>query len=44
LSVIPNMEHPNTALVFEDIQFGPNETTAVNPNSNLNSLGNKCAS
>ena len=43
LGLVPNMDHPNTGIVFENIKFGPNTKINTKPNSSLDGLGNRCS-
>lgn len=43
LGLVPNIDHPNTGAVFENIKFGPNSKINTKPNSSLNGLGNRCS-
>jgi hypothetical protein len=42
LNVIPNMDHPNTAEVFNEIKFGKPTSINYNPLDDLNKIGKPC--
>lgn len=43
LPMTPNMNHPNSGAVFNDIHFNTNTGVYTKPKGSLNKLGNKCA-
>jgi len=42
LNVTPNMDHPNTAEVFNEIKFGKPTSLNYNPSDDLNKIGRPC--